>query len=87
MLHSCAIGIIVNTSFLVGNWPYKASKAVNVQFPTRKPVITIIPIARECSITLTTGRCQSSSFQKGKAKPGWQIYKAVLAYHCVYESC
>ncbi len=25
MLHSRAIRIIVNTSFLVGNWPYKAS--------------------------------------------------------------
>ncbi len=25
MLHSRAIGIIINTSFQIGNWPYKAS--------------------------------------------------------------
>ncbi len=31
------------------NWPYKA---VHVQFPTRKLAFTIIPIARERSISL-----------------------------------
>ncbi len=56
MLHSHAIRMIVNTSFLVGNLTWVALereshiRALYGQFPTRNLVFTIIPIARECTI-------------------------------------
>ncbi len=51
MLHSRAIGIIVNTSFLVVKLEMNGlGEALYGQLPTRKLVFMIIPIARECSI-------------------------------------
>ncbi len=43
ILHSRAVGIIINTNFLVGNF-------LVVQFMTRQLVFTIILITHECSI-------------------------------------
>ncbi len=81
MLHSRAIGIIINTSFLVGNWPYKASPRPFISnLTTRKLVFTIIPIARECSISTVAERAQHAATSENTCKLKYLYVNTTL--HC-----
>ncbi len=88
MVHSRAIGMIVNTRFLVGNWPYKAliwlslSKATHVKFPTRKLVFTIILIACECSININ--QMNVSQEPESKANIGFDVSRCLPSLKCVF---
>ncbi len=82
MLHSRAIGIIINTSCITEIGHIGLSKAVHVQFKIRKLVFTIIPISRECSIinsqvwthiTVTLSRCGHRRINRGEYNHGGSL--------------